>query len=342
MNRRNTIIGGGRRLPRFPSRQSIPAMLAVLLIAAHTGAWGQGWPNTGADAVESFNPGTGSGHGMEHFPGNVLGLPDSTGSVEYGTVDPAQVLSLGSGGEIVLRFDRHIILDRPGPDFIIFENAFRTVIGGKEKTFVDPGEVSVSRNGVDFIPFPFDTLTLQGCAGVTPTNGTMNPGDPTVSGGDSFDIGKLGLDSVRYIRIRDKTAMLAANQQHPFWDVTHNCVGTRVNCGFDLDAIVVVTTPEWHPSGVGDREHLMTGVSIAPNPFAASSWVRLNLRHSAHLALRVLDPLGREVARLADGAANGGTHRYRFDAGDLPDGVYFIAVEIDGRLVETLRTLLYR
>jgi hypothetical protein len=317
-------------------------MIALLLVALHASAWSQGWPNTGADAVVSFNPGTGAGHGAQYFPENVLGLPDSTGRVEYGSVDAMQILSLGSGGEIVLRFDRHLIVDRPGPDFIIFENAFRTVIGGKEKTFVDPGEVSVSMDGINFIPFPFDTLTLQGCAGVTPTNGTMNPGDPTISGGDNFDIGQLGLDSARYVRIRDVTAMVAANPQHPFWDITLNCSGTRSNCGFDLDAIVVVTTPEWNPSSVAAEEHLASNVSIAPNPFAESALLRLDLRHSAQLRVRVLDPFGREVGRLADGAAAGGTHRYRFDAGDLPAGAYFIVVEIDGRLVETLRTVLYR
>jgi hypothetical protein len=205
-----------------------------LLLILSTAASAQPWPDLGADAVERFTPGTGqtTGQGSEYFPHNVLGLPDTSARYETATTDPNQIVSLGLGGEIVLRFDRHLIVDGPGPDFTVFENAFHYKLGQKERIYAEPGEVSVSRDGIMFVSFPFDSLTLKGCAGVTPTNGDRNPTDPTVSGGDSFDLAAIGIDSIRYVRIRDVTSIVLNSPSHPFRDPTLS--------GFDLDAIVAV------------------------------------------------------------------------------------------------------
>ena len=198
------------------------------------------------DAVESFLPGEGGGRGKEYLPWNVLGLPDSTAREEVPTIDPAQVLSLGLEGEIILRFDQVVIVDGPGVDFTIFENAFRYTIGGKEKIYAEPGEVAVSQDGFEFFPFPFDSLSLKGCAGVTPTHGDADPRDPALSGGDGFDLAEIGVDSIRFIRIRDVTGIVKKNSSHPFYDPTVN--------GFDLDAVVAVNLLE---------NEFMSGVEIA-------------------------------------------------------------------------------
>ena len=34
------------------------------------------------------------------------------------------MLALGSGGEIVIEFADNAVIDGPGPDFLVFENAF--------------------------------------------------------------------------------------------------------------------------------------------------------------------------------------------------------------------------
>ncbi len=301
--------------------------LALLLPAL---AQAQSWPDTGADAVESFTPGTGAGYGAQYFPGNVLGLPDTIGRSTVATIEPGQILGLGVGGQIILRFDRAPIIDIPGPDFMVFENPFEYTTGGKTRRYAEPGEVAVSRDGVEFFAFPFDSLTLRGCAGVTPTNGDRDPGDPAVSGGDRFDLRDLGIDSVRYVRIRDITTVVRDNPSHPFWDMTLN--------GFDLDAVVRATVSRPGQSGVGSAIEEKGSASFAPNPFAGSGTLRIVLPAAAHLRARAIDILGREVMTIADGRMDGGETRIGFDASELPDGFYLIVVEADGRMVTTLRT----
>ncbi len=206
-------------------------LLLLLFLLPFTVARTDAQPGT-PDVLVSLTLGQGGGRGETHLPASVLGFPDTSARDNVPTIDPAQVLSLGLGGEIVLRFDQVTIVDGPGIDFTVFENPFFYVIGGKERLYAEPGEVAVSRDGVEFFSFPFDSLSLEGCAGVTPTRGNMDPRDPATSGGDGFDLAEIGIDSIRFVRIRDVTPIVKNNSSHPFYDATVN--------GFDLDAIVGV------------------------------------------------------------------------------------------------------
>jgi hypothetical protein len=109
-------------------------------------------------------------------------------------------VSLGKGGYIVLGFEFPII-DGPGVDFTVFENAF-LFPGG---IFDEWMTVSVSPDGESWLVFPYDTITGEGMAGRTPAAGGVDHADPAVSGGDSFDLADLGLDTVRYVRVDDAT-----------------------------------------------------------------------------------------------------------------------------------------
>ncbi len=320
-----------------PGRRSA-MMLVALLLAVPMALKAQPWEDSGADAIESFKPGIGAGYGAEYMPGNVLGLPDPQARAMVATVAPEQVLSLGVGGEIVLRFDRHAIVDLPGPDFTVFENAFYYTIAGRQRTFAEPAEVAVSRDGLEFIAFAFDSLTLKGCAGVTPTNGEHNPGDPRVSGGDSFDIAELGLDSVRYVRLRDVTSIIQSNRQHPFWDPT--LTGAPPVAGFDLDAVVRVTVPGANPSGAeypGDGAAI--GAGLAPNPFAGTTTLRLRLDRAAEVRVRLFDPLGREIRMIAETRLERGEWRIGVDPDGLSAGVYFTVIEVEGMAPMTIRAV---
>ncbi|MBA3547198.1 MAG: hypothetical protein H0T76_11990 [Nannocystis sp.] len=178
------------------------------------------------DCVESFLP-EGAVFGQDRFPEVVYG-PPVAGSPNMGSLD---VLSLGCGGAITLYFDAPAIVDGPGPDFIVFENAIPAGTG----TFAEPARVLVSDDGLVWHAFPCDPVaddTLTGCAGVSVVHaGDMtDPTDPALAGGDAFDLAMLGLSTVRYVRLLD---------------VGVAYYGDRMWCGgggggFDLDAIAVV------------------------------------------------------------------------------------------------------
>lgn len=178
------------------------------------------------DEVTLFQPGSNAGFGANSLPSIVLGPPQGKG-LSAGSID---VVSLGKGGIIILKSSSPI-LNKPGADFIVFENAF--YLGGDPKNggFFEPGQVSVSQDGVNFFAFPCDASNkaelYPGCAGVhpvlsNPMNG-IDPMDPAVSGGDAFDLADLNLESAQWIKIEDKSFSGSGN-----------------NAGFDLDAIAIL------------------------------------------------------------------------------------------------------
>jgi hypothetical protein len=155
------------------------------------------------------------------------------GGTAQGSLD---VYNLGVGGSLTLGFDDgpqpRGIFNQDGPDFTVFENAFYAG-GNAHASFAELVFVSVSSNGVDFARFPvvsntpspvpsfgtIDPSNVSGFAGVSPVlanidTNTIDPFDPTVSGGDSFDLsalsndplvtsGKVDLSAIRYLRLDD-------------------------------------------------------------------------------------------------------------------------------------------
>ena len=173
-----------------------------------------------ADRVVSFHPGKGSGYGQNKMPGVVLGPPDGNGA-QGGSLD---VVSLGQDGTIVLALDDIGLIDGPGPDLLVFENAF--------SSWVETGIVAVSEDGETWLEWPCAASDaaggFAGCAGVHPVFASLDngidPTDPAVAGGDAFDLHDLGITHARFVRIRDSGA------NH--YDAPSG--------GFDLDAIAVV------------------------------------------------------------------------------------------------------
>jgi hypothetical protein len=159
--------------------------------------------------------------------------PPVGGGADQGSTD---VVSLGNGGEIVLSFDPNAIVDGDGVDFIVFENPF--FIGGNPNDiYAEPGEVSVSDDGVSWTSFPC-TQTTQNppygmCAGwhpvySNPDNG-ISPIDPKTAGGDAFDLADIGVKRARYVRIVDKVIEACPEGGE-----------APIANGFDLDAIAIV------------------------------------------------------------------------------------------------------
>jgi hypothetical protein len=202
-------------------------------------------------------------------PGMVLGPPGNSTP----TSGSLTVVSLGHGGSIVVEFRNAEIIDGPGPDFIVFENAFFCGVAPASpaddySVFAEPGIVAVSEDGIDFVTFPFDAAalaqvsslctdralieSLDGLIGITPsfTGDYRIPDDPLAfdpgapggvsgHGGDAFDLADLGLVRARFVRITDP-------------DIALGLPGSSE--GLDLDAVVALHARPLPPPGTVDSD----------------------------------------------------------------------------------------
>lgn len=148
------------------------------------------------DTVYSFIPGSGSLKGSEpdNYPQNIFGPPSKNASLKVPENNANEILSIGLGGEIIVGFKNKKLMDVEGTDFTIFENAFETISG--DNIFAEPAEISISNDGINYLTFLVDYETLENCAGKTPTLGDASPFDTENSGGDQFDISKLGFSYI--------------------------------------------------------------------------------------------------------------------------------------------------
>jgi hypothetical protein len=197
-------------------------------------------------SVVSFAPTDCAGFGVASMPGIVEGPPVG-GGADKGSTD---VVSLGSGGTIVLSFAPNAIVDGPGPDFIVFENPF-DIGGSSTDLYAEPGEVSVSDDGTTWTTFPCTPVSEPGasdgtgtappygaCAGwhvvySSPANGISSL-DPAVAGGDAFDLADIGVAHARYVRIVDRTAESCPEAG----------ADKSTSNGFDLDAVAIVNAEQ--------------------------------------------------------------------------------------------------
>ena len=185
------------------------------------------WAEPFASEVISFTPGEGAGFGEDDFPDIVLGAP-GPGAEQQPSLD---VLTLGTGGEIILGFGDRVIVDGPGPDFSVHENPFWPG-GSQENVFAEFGEVSVSEDGQEWWTYPCSPVlgqldTYEGCAGWNPTLPFSVESevflDPEKTGGDLFDLANSGLSFIRFVRIRDLSEG-----------------GPPPTAGFDLDGVSMI------------------------------------------------------------------------------------------------------
>ena len=133
---------------------------------------------------------------------------------------------------------------------------------------MEPAIVSVSQDGVTWHTFPFDfsprydattgALNLRhpfvynkGFAGVNPVIASgynVDPTDPTVSGGDSFDLADLGvpgLDWIRYVRLQSTGDNWLTDSdgelvRHSNTTAFKEATRTSASSGFDLDAVTAI------------------------------------------------------------------------------------------------------
>lgn len=280
-----------------------------------------------ADSVVSvnFGPNFNVGYGPDNpnFPQCVLGPPDSTARPCAPAFLPTELLSLGRGGSITLYFRRPIV-DLSGADFTVFENPFY-ISCDTNRVFAETGIVSVSKDGINFVEFPFeviDSLSIQsprryrGLAGVTPTNGAVSPllpGSPNQnrSGGDSFDLATVGIDTVYFVRITD--AADRVNDGGPTADA------------FDLDAVVAIHQASLSVPTPNEKPSTFTLFQNYPNPFNPTTVLTYQIATPDKVMLELFDVQGKKVSTLVNQWQSAGVYTYTLSASQfsLASGAYF-------------------
>lgn len=93
-------------------------------------------------------------------------------------------------------------------------------------------------------------------------------------------------------------------------------------------------------SGADDRAPSLTLFQNSPNPFNPSTSIRFVLGGRGHVDLRAYDIAGREVAVIAAGTMDAGSHEIAWKASGLASGVYFYVLRAEGKRVSRKAVLL--
>lgn len=167
------------------------ALTALCLLSVSSSAFAASF----ASQVVSYTPGSNAPAGYTD-PDKALGSPGrTTGSGAFdGDVTPfnapyaaSDVVSIGAGGSLVVRFDHQVTDDAANPygiDLLVFGNSFLgldfgTGLADGTLIFTEPGLISVSQDGSTW----FDVPGLFADGSLFPTLAYQNPPGPFDFGG---------------------------------------------------------------------------------------------------------------------------------------------------------------
>lgn len=242
MPRRNPIAGGWRIAavaglmlagagaavagPYEPAAGQ-PGSTAIPMDSSAFVAWADGWTD--------YEPGA---ECLEEWRTPDLAMGPATG-------DPLDIVCLGRGGRITLTVSAPI-LDGPGADFAVFENAVTD-------TFLELAFVEVSSDGVTFARFPAVSLSpmpthaIPNLQAIDPTDVTGFASKYRVGFGTPFDLADLpapvAVDTraIRYIRLIDIVGdgSVSDSLGNPIYDP----YPTIESAGADIEALGVIHSP---------------------------------------------------------------------------------------------------
>jgi hypothetical protein len=270
-----------------------------------------------ADGVESFDPGVGGIEGYVHCEA-ALGAPARTtgGAIFPSVVSiynppwlPDEIVSIGQGGSLVIRFDTPVADDPANPfgiDLLIFGNSFFVDDGsGISGLFADGGLIEVSADNARWFaltPAADGLHPTQGFADSGPydplpgrvATDFRRPVDPALTledflgssyeealalyaggsgGGTGIDLGPSGLGAISYVRISNGRARLSV-EIDALADVAPQVPGDTNGDGLvDVQDLVAVIA-QWGPVGPGATADLNGDglVDVADLVLVVTAW----------------------------------------------------------------------
>ena len=81
-----------------------------------------------------------------------------------------------------------------------------------------------------------------------------------------------------------------------------------------------------------------------PNPFNSSSNLGFGISKLGFVSLKVYDVLGNELAVIVNEPKNAGSYNYQFSSVNyqLPSGIYYYSLYVDGEMIDTKRMVLLK
>ncbi len=152
----------------------------------------------------------------------------------------------------------------------------------------------------------------------------LNQYIPAIAPGGSYNlIGILGnhpwapmyWDMFPFVKTGPSTDGMQAFEQPELWPSTGS---------FAVEETFAVTA-----EGESLPQEFALGAAY-PNPFNPSTTLSVNLPETAELTVAVYNVVGQQVAELAHGTFNAGSHMLTFDASNLSGGVYFVHASANG------------
>lgn len=238
------------------------------------------------------------------------------------------VVCLGDGGDIVLKFDPPVI-NGSGDDFCIFENGFAD-------NFLEFAKVEVSSDGYNFSGF--DNCNKGGNSSTNTANIGQLAGKYRQAFGDPWDLETLknkpevinnivDLNNIRFVRVVDVTG--DGRVKDSFGNSIYDSYPTSGSGGFDLDAVGVINQESGSEiANIPSSSDLK--LACYPNPFNPATTISYQLSAISDVRLMVYNAKGEMVKTLVNGMQNAGKNDVSFDATGLNSGVYFYKLEAGG------------
>ncbi len=242
-------------------------------------------------------------------------------------------VSLGDGGQAILRFDQYIY-DGLGWDFAIFENSF-------SDDFLELGFVEVSSDGVNFFRFPAASLTQDtvqvGSFGTLDATKINNLAGKYRAGfGTPFNLGELsgisGLDIQKVTHVKIIDVVGSVNDLFASYDSTGNAINDPwptpfASSGLDLSGVGLIHAS----SKVGLNEWSNTAF-MYPNP--AQNWITILPQHSES-ELVVLSLSGKTLLRQKVSK----NRKERIDISQLENGPYLVQIKTKQQTSSSILTV---
>lgn len=104
---------------------------------------------------------------------------------------------------------------------------------------------------------------------------------------------------------------------------------------YNSDLVGIQNTNSALPSSIELKQNY-------PNPFNPGTIISFTLDKPKNVSLKIYDMLGKEVKILIDGMVKPGEHKVKFDAADIPAGIYFYTLKTGNEFSQTKKMILVK